>query len=125
MDSDQDENPEIFEKQDMGTERAEGTEESDNMDIEMEDNRPVQEILSELAQQTRDNLDKYNYAVTRLESILKNIDEVRTVHIAVCGVKRKFQDFIEECALESRERLKKENYINFGELLLKGLEETE
>jgi hypothetical protein len=114
MDLDQDENPEIFEKQELGMEE---------MDIDMEDTRPVQEILSELAQQTRDNLHKYNQAVTRLEHVLKNIDEVGTIHITLCGVKRKFQDFIEECALESRERLKKENCVNFGELILKGLHE--
>jgi len=118
MDLDQDENPEIFEKQELGTEEIEA-----DKSEEMEDTCSVQEILSELAQQTRDNLNKYNQTVTRLEHVLKNIDEVGTVHMTISGVKRKFQDFIEECALESKARIKENNCVNFGELLLKGLDE--
>lgn len=119
---DLDQSPENMDM-DMDIDKSEEIEEE--KDQEMEDTRPVQEILSELAQETRINLNKYYNAVTHLESVLKRMDDSKELHIKVSGVKRKFQEFIEECSIKSRERLQKENSINFGQLLLKGLEEDE
>lgn len=115
----QDEEQEIFEN----TDKSEKMElESDNE--EMDNTRPVQEILSELAQKTRDNLKLYDNAVTRLELVLKRIEYSGTVHINICGTKRKFREFIEECAMESKKKIKEANCMNFGELLLKGLQDS-
>jgi hypothetical protein len=94
-----------------------------DMDIESEeikpeeDTRSIQDILSELTQKTENCLNIYNAAIQQLESINRYIDNNKDLTIKG----KLFTDFIQECATISEKNIIDNKYINFGELLLKGL----
>ncbi len=116
MDIEQDKSEKLgMESEEQG--KSEEQDKSEEQGKSEEDTHSIQDILSELTQKTENCLNIYNAAIQRLESINRYIENSKDLTIKG----KLFIDFIQECATISEKNIIDNKYINFGELLLNGL----